>query len=296
MATWSDFFKLQHGRTRGLSSVVPQGRIDGNRDRSFDTTWYVPQIWSIWLTRLVFQNIPQNRNQHNWNTNTTTGRSPFVPKSHTKKTPHKVPGYETGLQTSNIRDCKVYILQSNVMQVTSHQVPNFPRKPGLISCAFFIRHVCGDLFCPILPAIWAKEMQTKTFRKIDVFYKYFVNDVFRTVFKLFCYIVGTYCIILRKYIYIYMMHHQNILYNIIYSRSNICILPKSIKTVQVFFATLDACLCCALICRRSSMSWSMLSCRFQVSSRFFIPDVSPSILRHLKYHHPATLGSCHEFY
>ncbi len=75
-----------------------------------------------------------------------------------------------------------------------------------------------------------------------------------------------------------------------------CQKVAKLKTVEVFFATLDARLCCALICRRSSMSWSMLSCRFQVSSHSFIPDCSPSILRHLKYHHPATLGSCHELY
>ena len=81
-------------------------------------------------------------------------------KKHTKKTHHKIPGYETGLQTSNIRDCKICILQFFMWCRSGHDWwPNFPNKPGLISCAFFIRHVCGDLFGPILPAI-LKEMQT----------------------------------------------------------------------------------------------------------------------------------------
>lgn len=145
MATCSDFFKLQHGRTRGLSSVVPQGRIDGNRDRSFDTTWYVPQIWSIWLTRLVEEH-PTDRNQHNWNTNTTTGRSLDL-LSCQKNTPKKHPKKSLAMKrdfkqaTSGIaRSVSCNPMWWISVRSPSHQVPNFPNKTW------------PDLLCVLHPA------------------------------------------------------------------------------------------------------------------------------------------------
>ena len=142
------------------------------------------------------------------------GRSPFVPKKHTKKNTPKNPWQWNG--TSNKQhqglqglypaiQCDFSVRSPSGDQTSP---PNLAWSPVRSSSGMY----AATFFAQSFLRFGRKVAGHSTFRKNWCFYKYF-----SWCLQIVRILVGTYCVILH--IYTYMMHHQNILYNIIYSRS-----------------------------------------------------------------------------